>query len=275
MHPKRKLILMILPGILLLIASGIWLTTVSPVSAQCGSSASSCKNCHEVQGKLPVNNDGTAWHTSHAFGDFCYICHAGNQQATDESGAHTGIVPPLSDIKASCLQCHPSDLQDRAQVYATALGVEIGSGTSTGTTSTPSDGTGTDASQPVINAPVTTELDVNDPNLVNYVQNYDQIVLGKFPTNWGNVILFVMIGMMTVGGGGFVIINEKRIRFSTVDANKLASEYPRDVLDMLPIIARLNSRVRSSLKNILNDKQKTKKLFGVIDAVFSDEKNEE
>jgi len=275
MQPKRKLILMILTGILLLIASGIWLTTANPVSAQCGSSASSCKNCHEVQGELSVNNDGTAWHTSHAFGDFCYICHAGNQQATDEAGAHTGMVPPLSDIKASCVQCHPNDLQDRAQVYATALGVEIGSGTSTGTTSTPSDGTGTDSSQPVINAPVTTELDVNDPNLVNYVQNYDQIVLGKFPTNWGNVILFVMIGMMTVGGGGFVIINEKRIRFSTVDANKLASEYPRDVLDMLPIIARLNSRVRSSLKNILNDKQKTKKLFGVIDAVFSDEKNEE
>ena len=71
---------------------------------------------------MPVNNDGTAWHTSHAFGDFCYICHAGNQQVKDENEAHTGMVPPLSDIKASCMQCHPNDLQDRAQVYATALG---------------------------------------------------------------------------------------------------------------------------------------------------------
>ena len=54
-----------------------------PASAQCGSSASSCKNCHEVQGQDAVNADGTGWHQSHAFGDFCYICHAGNNQSMD------------------------------------------------------------------------------------------------------------------------------------------------------------------------------------------------
>jgi len=259
----------------LLIAAGIWLATANPVSAQCGSSASSCKNCHEVQGTLPVNNDGTAWHTSHAFGDFCYICHAGNQQATDETGAHTGMVPPLSDIKASCMQCHPNDLQARAQVYSTALGIEIGSDTPTGTTTT-SAGSGTEVStQPEVNAPATTELDVNDPNLVNYVQNYDQIVLGKFTTNWGNVILLVMIGMLAVGGGGFVIVNEKLVKISFGDTKKAEGEYPSEVVDMLPAIARLKSKSRKSLKNILDNTKKTEEVLSLIDAVVSDKESEE
>ncbi|MFH2038369.1 MAG: hypothetical protein ABIJ65_02935 [Chloroflexota bacterium] len=274
MHRKYIFTMLFAAGVLL-IAAGIWLATANPVSAQCGSSASSCKNCHEVQGTMPVNNDGTAWHTSHAFGDFCYICHAGNQQATDETGAHTGMVPPLSDIKASCVQCHPNDLQARAQVYAIALGIEIGSDTSTGTTTT-STGNGTEVStQPEVNAPATTELDVNDPNLVNYVQNYDQIVLGKFPTNWGNVILLVMIGMLAVGGGGFVIINEKLVKVSFGDTKKAEGEYPSEVVDMLPAIARLKSKSRKSLKNILDNPKKTEEVLNLIDVVVSDKESEE
>jgi len=259
----------------LLIATGLGLATANPVSAQCGSSASSCKNCHEVQGKLSVNNDGTAWHTSHAFGDFCYICHAGNQQATDETGAHTGMVPPLSDIKASCVQCHPNDLQDRAQVFATTLGVEIGSGATTGPSVAPTPSSTTGDSQPATNTTLTTELDVNDPNLVNYVQNYDQIVLGKLPTNWGNVILFVMIGMLTIGGGGFVIINEKLVKVSFGDTKKAEGDYPSEVIDMLPAIAGLKSKSRKSLKNILDNPVKTEEVLSLIDVVVSDKKNEE
>ena len=98
-----------------------------PVSAQCGSQASSCKNCHETQAKDPVNNDGTAWHTPHAFGDFCYLCHAGNNQATDETAAHAGMVDPLKDIAASLQELPRRDYQAKAQVYATTLGVTIGS----------------------------------------------------------------------------------------------------------------------------------------------------
>ncbi len=55
---------------------------------------------------MPVNSDGTAWHTSHAFGDFCYICHAGNNQAKEKTEA-TRHGPPLSDLKASCQQLPP------------------------------------------------------------------------------------------------------------------------------------------------------------------------
>ena len=97
-------------AMLLIMGIVLLLLPVTPVEAQCGSQASSCKNCHEVQGQLPVNNDGTGWHESHAFGDFCYMCHAGNPQATDVDAAHTGMVSPLSDIDAACKQCHAADL---------------------------------------------------------------------------------------------------------------------------------------------------------------------
>lgn len=93
--------------------------------AQCGSSASSCKNCHEVQAKAPVNTQG-AWHTQHAFGDFCEFCHAGNVKAKDQTAAHTGMVEPLADAQGSCQSCHPDNYMDRAQTYAAALGVTFG-----------------------------------------------------------------------------------------------------------------------------------------------------
>src|SRR5512138_3400620 len=86
----------------IVIILSLWLATAQPVSAQCGSQASSCKDCHETQAQKSVNADGTGWHESHAFGDFCYICHGGNTQSTDKDAAHTGMVPPLQDVKASC-----------------------------------------------------------------------------------------------------------------------------------------------------------------------------
>src|SRR5512143_1594380 len=123
----RKLFIIFLTGLgFLAMASLTFLRPSSVAQAQCGSQASSCKNCHEVQGKDPVNADGTGWHQSHAFGDFCYICHGGNNQASDEKAAHTGMVSPLSDVQAACAQCHPNDLQARANVYAKVLGVSVG-----------------------------------------------------------------------------------------------------------------------------------------------------
>lgn len=113
---------------LLVSGLGVFLSLTVPQSAQaqCGSSASSCKNCHEVQGEDPVNNDGTNWHEAHAFGDFCEFCHAGNVQATDKETAHVGLEAPLDNVQVSCGNCHAADLDERATVYAVALGVEIG-----------------------------------------------------------------------------------------------------------------------------------------------------
>lgn len=260
MFHKKTAFHFLLAGMTVLIITGVLLSTTTPARAQCGSQASSCKNCHEVQGEMSVNTDGTGWHQSHAFGDFCYICHAGNQQATDKTAAHEGMVDPLSDVQAACQQCHVADLDARAKVYADALGVEVGSGSAA-----PAEG-GSDASPvaaesvPVAASDQCNEIVVDDPNAVNYKQNYDAIVLGKKPTNWGNMILIGMIGMILVGGGGFVVTREKLVKVSFGDVRKLDAEYPADVVEMLPQIAELKAGTRKSLKNVLEHKKADKAL---------------
>ena len=272
---QRKKIFMIAVGALLVISTGFWLATAQPVKAQCGSQASSCKNCHEIQGQKSVNSDGTGWHQSHAFGDFCYICHAGNQQATDKAAAHAGMVPPLSDVKASCQQCHPKDLEARAQVYATKLGITVGGSGAPAANAAPAaaQGAAPAGAQPVVvSAPVAVEIDTNDPNLVDYAKNYDEIVLDQKTTNWGNVILLVMIGLIAVGGGGLVIVNEKLVKVTFGETKKVEGEYPADVVEMLPVLTKLKSNSRKSLRNVLANPKKAEKVLGLMEAVVSDEK---
>ena len=217
MQHKRTSIILIIAGALVVIVSAMALVMTQPVQAQCGSQASSCKNCHEVQAQMPVNNDGTAWHASHAFGDFCYICHAGNQQAMDKSTAHIGMVAPLSDIQASCAQCHPNDLHDRAQVYAAELGIQLGAASTPTVAQISSTATATPVAPAGSQSPATVKaaaLAPEDPNLVNYVQRYKENALGQYPTNWGNVILLIMIGSCWLGGGALVVSHEGWLRFT-------------------------------------------------------------
>ncbi len=265
---KRRLILMtIMTGIMLVLVASVFLATATPVSAQCGSQASSCKNCHEVQAEMPVNADGTGWHQSHAFGDFCYICHAGNNQATDKAAAHEGMVAPLDDINAACQQCHVADLDARAQVYADALGVTVGSGTSAPAAAGSDAATvSVDSAASVSSSNQCNEVIVDDPNTIDYVQNYNEIVLGEKPTNWGNMILMGMIGLMLVGGGGFVVTREKLVNVKFGDTRKVEVEYPADVVEMLPQIASLKAGARKSLKNVLDNK-KADKVLDLMDAV--------
>ena len=125
MLKKKRWWIVLAAGMLLVLA--LVQFQPAPVQAQCGTQASSCKSCHEVQAKDPVNSKG-AWHTEHAFGDFCEFCHAGNVHATDETGAHQGMAAWNSDVKASCASCHASDYETRAQTYASTLGVQINTG---------------------------------------------------------------------------------------------------------------------------------------------------
>ena len=289
MRFRRIFPLLFIGGLLLFINLGL---LVPAAEAQCGSEASSCKDCHEVQAELPVNNDGTGWHESHAFGDFCYICHAGNLQATDAEAAHEGMVPPLSDVEASCQACHPGDLMERAQVYATTLGVTLGGDMSEPTPvataveeEVPASEPAAETEQAAVVAPVAeqetacpaapVELAYDDPNLVDYVQRYNQIVLGEQPVNWGNITLVGMIALLVLGGGSFVLFNEVRRSKAMNETATIEGEYPADVVEMLPDIVRLKSKTRSSLKNILNNPEKTDKVIGLIDAVVSDDNPEE
>jgi hypothetical protein len=267
MRIKKTPTMLIITGAFMLLTVGIALFTIQPVKAQCGSQASSCKNCHEVQGEMPVNADGTGWHQSHAFGDFCYICHAGNNQATDAAAAHEGMVAPLDDVQAACQQCHVADLDARAQVYADALGVAIGSG-SAAPAAAESDAAPV-AVDSAVSAPTSNscnEVVVDDPNAIDYAANYEEIVLGKTPTNWGNMILMGMIGLMLVGGGGFVVTREKLINVKFGDTKAVDAEYPADVVDMLPKIAALKADKRKALSNVLDNK-KADKVLDLMDAV--------
>jgi hypothetical protein len=268
MQYRKRFLGGIIAGLILVISTtSIWLAFPSPASAQCGSQASSCKNCHEVQGEKPVNNDGTAWHPSHAFGDFCYICHAGNNQAKDEAAAHEGMVEPLSDIKASCQQCHVADLDARAQVYASALGIEIGAGGSTTqgsnalSTVEKVDQVSTPASASV---PGTGNLYVDDPNALDYIQRYDEIVLGKKSANWGNLILIGLIGLVTVGGGGFVLYNEGWVNITTEPIKPIPDGLPEDIIEMLPKIEKLTKKGRRGLQSMLKDPESADELLDVI-----------
>lgn len=187
-HADKWFLYAMIGGVILLLGV-MMVVSAQPVSAQCGTSASSCKNCHETQGKLSVANNGD-WHKAHAFGDFCEFCHAGNVQATAQDEAHIGMVAPLGDVKASCQGCHPDDYDPLAQIYASALGVDLLAGG--GSANPPADSapggdssctTGTTA----VSAPLGgEEIDFN-------LLYAEATTPPPLISNWGNVILALMI----------------------------------------------------------------------------------
>jgi hypothetical protein len=244
-----------------LIAGFFLLLPATKANAQCGSQASSCKNCHETQGQDPVNNDGTTWHTQHAQIDACVSCHAGNPQSTDKTQSHTGMVPWSSDVKAGCASCHPNDYTQLAQEYATTLGVIIGAAGPT-----PPGGTPQPTSvptEPPETAPSGGGIVVSQQGTIDYVQQYQQTVLGEHPINWGNVIVVVMILGILFGGGTFVYWNERRLiglkGFFPSKATQKPVEgvipvvegYSSEVTELLPLIAKLNPVGLHALKHVL------------------------
>ena len=264
------------------------LTVPQSAQAQCGSSASSCKNCHEVQAEAPVNNDGTNWHEAHAFGDFCEFCHAGNVQATDKEAAHVGMEAPLDNVQVSCGNCHAADLAERADVYAVALGVEIGSGggSDSGSGAEPpasdrdNDANGETAvsdSATTSDTTVTTStsssapsgLTVDDPNVIDYVARYNETVLGIKTVNWGNRILMGLIALTLVGGGAIVIWNERRRHQPATPVNDdvLAEQqskypdYPPQVVALLPRLSQLSAGSLQDLYQFLENPAKAQTLL--------------
>ena len=187
MTSSWKPILISSTGVLLFVGALV-LMTPSPAAAQCGSQASSCKNCHEVQGQLPVNAIGD-WHISHAFGDFCQFCHAGNVQAMEAETAHQSMVAPLADPVASCGACHPTDTHDLAVVYGTALGVEVGTGRRRDCRYLAD----CSATQPTPPAAVDVDASLPAADIIDYNTQYAQTVEGQGELQPGNLILGALI----------------------------------------------------------------------------------
>jgi hypothetical protein len=263
---------LIVVGIAVVVVSAFALAAARPAEAQCGSQASSCKNCHETQGKMSVNADGTGWHESHAFGDFCYICHGGNSQATDEVAAHTGMVSPMADIQVACGQCHPNDLQARADVYAAKLGIPAGGAVSPQPSSKPT-------AAPTAVLPGPTEQAVapqaavvapNDPNLVDYVARYNQDVLKQKATNWGNIILIALLVLLLLGGALFVNRREGWVSISFTEKKPLGKEYAEDVAGIADQAARLSPDSRKALSRLLDRPAALGDLLSAIDRLSTD-----
>ena len=276
--PFRKPHFFFLTGLaLVFLAGSLLLLPIPTANAQCGSQASSCKNCHETQAQKPANNDGTAWHTEHQQIDACVNCHAGNPQSMDKAASHMGMVPWESDVKAGCFTCHPDDYLAKAQVYATSLGTTLGGGA-------PSAAVTQSAAAP--SAPVTAAspaagIVVNEPGEIDYTKQYDETVLGQHPINWGNVILVVMILAIVVGGGAFVYWNERRLRGSKgffpqslfpskiaiSDEAPLVEGYSREVTALLPLIVRLNPVGLHALKRILQEPEQANEMLHALAAL--------
>ena len=253
--------------------------------AQCGSQASSCKNCHEVKAADPVNAKGD-WHISHAFGDFCEFCHAGNVTATDKAAAHEGMVTPLGDVKANCSSCHADDYQTRAEKYATALGVTVGASD----TKPPAASSGSGSTQPPAQQPPAQPAQEAAPKpamvlpattgkteIVNYNQPANSV-------NMGNVIVALLLIVTVVGGGAFVYWNEKRLRKAKLvvavgavvsaaaqsGAEEAATSFAQlspEVVKLLPTLKQLDPRTVKALRIILADRKRGEDLLQTLSVI--------
>ncbi len=273
MRSKKVALIFLGAGFILLVAVGmVFLLPPSKASAQCGSQASSCKNCHETQAQDPVNADGTAWHTQHAFGDFCYLCHGGNNQSTDKTAAHTGMVAPLSDIDTSCKACHPADTLAMAQTYASVLGQQVGTGAESTPASSQPAATTAPAATSIAPAPAQAAV-VPSASLVDYSQRYDATVLGKKPVNIGNVILLVMIAAMLFGGGYFILRRENLVKISFQETKQIRDDYPADVVDLIPEIVKLKPAARQDLHQLLSKPSTAAELFALLAKLIKKEES--
>jgi hypothetical protein len=194
-HADKWFFYVMISGLVLLFGAMMF-TPAQPAAAQCGTSASSCKNCHETQAKLPVANNGD-WHKVHAFGDFCEFCHAGNVQATAKEEAHTGMVAPLGDVQASCQGCHPDDYNPLALTYASILGIDLAAGgEASGGGAAPPATRGGDSADctpgvTAVSAPLGGEE-------IDYNLLYAETTSPPLVANWGNIILLLLtLGVTT------------------------------------------------------------------------------
>jgi hypothetical protein len=231
----------------------VWLAMPQPqASAQCGTTASSCKTCHEIQGKLRVNTKGD-WHVQHSFGDFCVFCHAGDAKAKDKAKAHKGMVKPLADVGSSCAMCHEADCNTRAEKYAKVLGVTVGVGSGG-----PSAPRGPAPLLPLV--PRVAGVG-EQPSLPG--QDQSPIAESSPPSssdaetrnvNWGNVALAALALALSFGGGGYVVWNERQhSRRSAWD--KLMGNRP-ELGELMPLLAKADAQTVQVITRTLAERSK-------------------
>lgn len=245
----------------------------SPVGAQCGTQASSCRNCHEVQAQAPVNTEG-AWHIDHAFGDFCEFCHAGNVAAREQDPAHEGMVYPLADVEASCSSCHPADTDTIALEYASALGVDINTAVAQAApvaeASDPGEETAEQAAPAAEQAAVPESGSAPGGAVIDLNARYQARSPGApaSPPNIGNLILAAMlVGLVGVFGvliWRFEGLGDKwaELRGAVVSAAPTAQDVssvpqavdvPESMHALMPVLEKASPATISALSRLLED----------------------
>lgn len=250
---QRFFRLLILIIVALALPLFVWLTMPQPqASAQCGTKASSCKTCHEIQGKLRVNTKDD-WHIQHSFGDFCVFCHAGDAKAKDKVKAHKGMVKPLDDVSSSCAMCHETDCNTRAEKYAKVLGVTVGMGS----------GGPTAPRGPAPLLPFVPRVAGAGEQLLLPGQDQSPVAESFPPSsgdeearnvNWGNVALAAVALALLLGGGGFALWNERRLsRRSAWD--KLIGNRP-ELGELMPLLVRADAQTVQVITRTLAERNK-------------------
>lgn len=252
-------------GFLFLLSLIFFFDNPQPVNAQCGSQASSCKNCHEVQGNDPVNQDGTDWHQPHAFGDFCEFCHAGNVQSPVQEEAHTGMIAPLANVETACSTCH-EDYLELAEGYASTLGVEIGEATTNPAESDPEPSEAQPAQSPSSenDCDMDSAIYYDEADLIDYTKQYEETVLGIRDLNKGNLILGFLSLAMISGGGLFVALNEKWLTISTKSIPDTIDGFKADNVALLPLLEKVDQQGRRALEKLLKKPRKAAKVFKAV-----------
>ena len=245
-----RLLLLITVGLALALA--VWLALPQPkASAQCGRGASSCKTCHEIQGKLRVNTKGE-WHTQHSFGDFCVFCHGGDTKAKDKAQAHKGMAGPLDDVNAACATCHSEDCTSRADRYAKILGVTVGIG---GGTSAPRGPTPLLPFVPRVagvgDSPSPFDMQAPSPFASSSTAPVNQEPDSP-GVNWGNVALAAIALALLLGGGGFVLWNERQLM---IGWDKAINTRP-ELQQLMPLLAEADAQTVKIIAKTLAERDK-------------------
>ncbi len=241
----------LLLGALGLTAAVTWYGLSTRVEAACGASVSSCRSCHETQGKHPVSKNG-AWHTDHASFDFCEFCHGGVTKETTAEKAHQGMRKPLEDAQKSCATCHANDLAARVAKYG---GTAPAAG-SAGSGSTPAGGDQGGANPPpppAAPAPAPAQPAGNQD-----VLDFNRRLPGEpEPPNRGNQVLWGLNVLAAAGLAGTYWMLEKRPKAgrgpahgSTADAP--VASLPADYASLITALAQCDASTLEALEQVLH-----------------------
>jgi hypothetical protein len=115
-------------------------------------------------------------------------------------------------------------------------------------------------------------VEANNANVTDYVERYNQEVLNKQPTNWGNIILTVLlIGLL---GVGLFFINKREgwVSISLSEKKPVSREYTEDVLAIAEQVEKLGTSGRKALARLL-DRPAASDVLTAIDRLSADEKS--